>query len=99
MARTPIDTPNELRKRIQKCNDSISNIMKEMADFQGTDHFIDWTGLIGRLKNYRSELEIELLAKIGVTAASVPEPTPAPDPEEYVGTGDEDLDDEDEIAY
>jgi len=100
MARTPIDTPNELRRRIQKCNHSISKIMEEMAAFQGTNHFIDWTGLIDRLKTYRKELETELLAKIGVASATAPEPTSAPDPDEYLGTGDEDFnDDEDEISY
>ena len=100
MARTPIDTPNELRRRIQKCNHTIGELMQEMAAFHGTDHFIDWTDLIGRVKEYRDELEKELLAKNGVVAVAAPAPTPAPEPDEYRGSGDSDSDeDDDEIAY
>lgn len=100
MARTPIDTPNELRRRIQKCNHTIGKLMQEMGAFHGTDHFIDWTDLIGRVKDYRDELEKELVAKNGVVAVAAPAPTPAPDPDEYRGSGDSDSDeDDDEIAY
>jgi len=100
MARTPIDTPNELRRRIQKCNHTIGKLMQEMAAFDGTDHFIDWTDLIGRVKEYRDELEKELVAKNGAVAVAAPAPTPAPDPDEYRGSGDSDSDeDEDEISY
>jgi hypothetical protein len=100
MARTPIDTPNELRRRIQKCNHTISKLMQEMAAFHGTDHFIDWTDLIGRVKQYRDELETELVAKNGVVAVAAPAPTPAPDPDEYRGSDDSDFDEDDEeISY
>jgi hypothetical protein len=100
MARTPIDTPNELRRRIQKCNHTIGKLMQEMAAFHETDHFIDWTDLIGRVKDYRDELEKELVAKNGVVAVAAPAPTPAPEPDEYRGSGDSDSDeDDDEIAY
>jgi hypothetical protein len=74
--------------------------MQEMATFQGTDYFIDWTGLIDRLKNYRNELEKELVAKNGAEFATAPESTSAPDSEEYLEIGDEEFnDDEDEISY
>ena len=66
MARTPVDTPNELRRRIQKCNHTIGKLMQEMAAFHGTDHFIDWTDLIGRVKQYRDELENLELTRVGV---------------------------------
>ena len=100
MARTPIDTPNELRRRIQKCNHTIGKLMQEMGAFHGTDHFIDWTDLIGRVKDYRDEMEKELVAKNGVVAVAAPAPTPAPEPDEYRGSGDSDSDeDDDEIAY
>ena len=100
MARTPVDTPNELRRRIQKCNHTIGKLMQEMAAFHGTDHFIDWTDLIGRVKQYRDELETELTAKNGVVAVAAPAPTPAPDPDEYCGSDDSDSDEDDEeISY
>jgi len=101
MARIPVDTPNELRRRIQKCNHTIGKLIQEMAAFHGTNHFIDWTDLIDRLKTYRSELETELIAKNSVVAVVEPAPTPAPDPDEYRGSGDSDLDadDDEEISY
>jgi hypothetical protein len=100
MPRKPVDTPNELRKRIQKCNHTIGKLMQEMAAFHGTDHFIDWSDLIGRVKDYRDELETELKAKNGFVTVAAPAATPAPDPDEYRGSGDSDSDeDDDEIAY
>ena len=100
MPRKPVDTPGELRKRIQKCNHTIGKLMQEMSAFHGTDHFIDWTDLIGRVKNYRDELEVELKAKNGAVAVAAPAVTPAPDPDEYRGSGDSDSDEDDEeISY
>jgi len=100
MARPPINTPNELRRRIQKCNHSIGKLMHEMAAFRGTDYFIDWTDLIGRLKTYRDKLEQELVAKNGGKAAVADlAPTPAPDPDEYRGPSESDSDEDDEISY
>jgi len=63
MARPSTETPGEIRKRIQKCNYSIGQLMREMAEFHGTDHFIDWSQLVDRLKEYRSELEESLASK------------------------------------
>jgi hypothetical protein len=100
MPRKPVDTPNELRKRIQKCNHTIGKLMQEMAAFHGTDHFIDWSDLIGRVKEYRDELETELNGKNSVVAVAAPATTPAPEPDEYRGSGDSDSDeDDDEIPY
>jgi hypothetical protein len=101
MPRKPIDTPNELRKRIQKCNHTVSKLMQEMTVFHGTDHFIDWSDLIGRVKQYRDELETELNSKNGSRGAAIaaPSTTPAPEPDEYYGSGESDPEDDDEIAY
>ncbi len=89
MARTPIDTPNELRKRIQKCNYTIAQLMDEMAATHGTPRFIDWTDLIAKVKRYRSELEEELAAK--GESLSAPEPSPAPTPTEFVDDFDDEI--------
>lgn len=91
MARTPIDTPDELRKRIQKCNYTVGQLMQEMAATHGTPRFIDWSSLITKVKVYRDELETELMAKHGLSVKDVlPEASPTPTSE----MTDDDFDDE-----
>lgn len=101
MARQPIDTPIELRKRIQKCNYSIGQLLREMAEYSETPHFIDWNGLIKRLKTYRSELETELsdkmTAMVGKSVAKdIPATTPAPEDDKDFPPS---LDDDEDSAY
>jgi hypothetical protein len=90
LARTPINTPGEIRKRIHKCNYTVAQLMREMAESTGTPAFIDWTDLIERVKYYRSELETELAAS---GATTEPEVSAEPDTTEY------DSDFDDEVSY
>ena len=90
LARTPINTPGEIRKRIHKCNHTVGQLMREMAETTGTPAFIDWTDLIERVKHYRSELETELTA---LGAVSEPEVSVEPEPI------DSDADFDDEVSY
>lgn len=91
MARTPINTPGEIRKRIHKCNHTVGQLMREMAETTGTPAFIDWTDLIERVKHYRSELEAELTA---LAATAEPDVSDA-----NHDTIDSDADSDDEVSY
>jgi hypothetical protein len=102
-----------MRRRIQYCNNTISNLMQEMAAFHDTEHFIDWTNLIDRMKTYRDELEKELVANNKNHAVVEPvtpalfdtlsptlPPDPRPDPDEqYESEDDPYFHDDEEFSY
>jgi len=104
MARQPIDTPIELRKRIQKCNYSIGQLLREMEEYSETPHFIDWNGLVERLKTYRAELETELSDKMSAmvgkpVAKDIPTTPPASEDDEDFPDFPPSLDDDEDSAY
>jgi hypothetical protein len=53
------------RQKIEKVNATISSLMREMQRDIDTEQYIDWGDLINRLKQYRSDLEDDLIAEEG----------------------------------